>query len=25
MEDENFKNGTFNTKYLEEFNFNPEK
>lgn len=24
MEDENFKKGTFNTKYLEEFNFNPE-
>lgn len=24
MEDENFKNGTFNTKYLEEFEFNPE-
>ncbi|TYP95187.1 acetyl-CoA carboxylase, biotin carboxylase subunit [Fodinibius salinus] len=24
MEDENFQNGTFNTKYLEKFNFNPE-
>jgi acetyl-CoA carboxylase biotin carboxylase subunit len=24
MEDENFKKGTFNTKYLEEFEFNPE-
>lgn len=24
MDDENFKKGTFNTKYLEEFKFNPE-
>ncbi len=24
MEDENFKKGTFNTKYLEEFKFNPD-
>lgn len=25
MDDENFKKGTFNTKYLEEFQFNPDK
>ncbi|WP_138429687.1 acetyl-CoA carboxylase biotin carboxylase subunit [Fodinibius saliphilus] len=25
MDDENFKKGTFNTKYLSEFTFNPEK
>ena len=25
MEDENFKKGTFNTKYLDEFTFNPEE
>jgi acetyl-CoA carboxylase biotin carboxylase subunit len=25
MDDENFQKGTFNTKYLEEFQFNPEK
>lgn len=25
MDDENFKKGTFNTKYLEEFKFNPDK
>jgi acetyl-CoA carboxylase biotin carboxylase subunit len=25
MEDENFKKGTFNTKYLEKFEFNPDK
>lgn len=25
MEDENFQNGTFTTKYLDDFKFNPEK
>ncbi|HEX6981807.1 MAG TPA: acetyl-CoA carboxylase biotin carboxylase subunit [Balneolaceae bacterium] len=25
MDDENFQKGTFNTKYLEEFQFNPDK
>jgi acetyl-CoA carboxylase biotin carboxylase subunit len=24
MDDENFRKGTFNTKYLEDFKFNPE-